>query len=52
MSSEKHVAGYLRDEDWKLWKIAVRKYKIGQSKLLKEIVHSWLFSNKLSLEEK
>ena len=52
MPSDKRVVAYLNDEDWILWQLAVKKYKLDKSKLLKEIIHSWLFSNKLQLESK
>ena len=52
MSSEKRIVAYLEDEDWELWGEAIEKYKIGESKLLKEIVHAWLFQNKLQLTAK
>jgi hypothetical protein len=52
MPSEKRIVAYPEDEDWELWKKAVKKYKIGDSKLLKEILHSWLFQNKLQLQDK
>jgi len=42
----------LCDEDAKLFKKAVEKYEMDKSPLLKEIIHAWLFSNKLKLEEK
>ena len=42
------------DEDHELFLKAVEKYGVGKSELLREIVHSWLFDNKLNLldEEK
>ncbi len=52
MSSNKRVVGYLEDEDWELWEKVLKKYKIKKSKLLREIIHSWLFANKLELEDK
>ena len=42
----------LTEDDAKLFEKAVKKYGIGDSKLLKEIIHAWLFANKLKLEEK
>ena len=42
----------LTEDDSNLFEIAVKKYGVGESKLLKEIVHAWLFANKLKLEEK
>jgi len=32
--------------------INIKKYGIGDSKLLKEIIHAWLFANKLKLVER
>jgi hypothetical protein len=51
MPSDKRIVAYLEDEDYELWKKAVKKYKLDKSKLLKEIVHSWLFSIKLQLKD-
>jgi len=42
----------LSEEDAELFEKAVKKYGIDKSKLLNEIVHAWLFANKLKLEEK
>ncbi|HJX50034.1 MAG TPA: hypothetical protein VJ438_01090 [Candidatus Nanoarchaeia archaeon] len=50
MSSTKRIVAYLEDEDWKLWEQAVKKYDMDKSKLIKEIIHAWLFSNKLQLK--
>lgn len=52
MPSNNGVTVYLDNEDKELFKKAVKKYKIGDSKLLKEIIHAWIFANKLKLEEK
>jgi hypothetical protein len=52
MPSKNGVMVYLKKEDKILFEKAVRKYKMNQSELLKEIIHAWLFSNKLKLEEK
>lgn len=52
MPSDKRIVAYLEDDDWKLWENAIKKYKMDKSKLLKEIVHAWLFANKLQLESK
>ena len=52
MPSNKRIVAYLEDEDWKLWENAVKKYGMDKSKLLKEIVHAWLFQNKLQLQNK
>jgi hypothetical protein len=52
MPSEQGVTAYLDEGDKELFEIAVKKYKLGQSKLLKEIIHSWLFANKLQLKNK
>jgi hypothetical protein len=52
MPSKKRIVAYLENDDWRLWGRAIKKYKIDKSKLLKEIVHSWLFANKLPLEAK
>jgi len=42
----------LSDEDAILFKKAYIKYKMDKSALLNEIIHAWLFANKLKLEEK
>jgi hypothetical protein len=42
----------LKEEDARLFEKAVKKYGMKRSALLKEIVHAWLFANKLSLEKK
>lgn len=52
MPSEKRIVAYLEDEDWELWKKAVEKYEMDKSKLLREIIHAWLFANKLQLQNK
>lgn len=50
MPSNKRIVAYLEDDDFSLWENAVKKYGMDKSKLLKEIVHAWLFSNKLQLK--
>ncbi len=52
MPSENGVMVYLDKEDKRLFEKAVKKYKTKNSKLLKEIIHSWLFSIKLQLQDK
>ena len=52
MPSNNGVTAYLEEEDKGLFEKAVKKYGIGDSKLLKEIIHAWLFANKLKLDEK
>lgn len=42
----------LKEEDSKLFERAVKKYSMKKSALLNEIVHAWLFANKLKLDEK
>lgn len=42
----------LNEDDAKLFEKAVDKYGLKESTLLNEIVHAWLFANKLKLEEK
>ena len=49
MPSENRVTTFLTDEDKKLFDRAKKLYGIGQSELAKEIIHSWLFANKLHL---
>ena len=50
MPSERRITIYLEKEDFKLFKIALKKYKKDDSKLGREIMHMWLFNNKLQLE--
>lgn len=50
MTSKNRIVGYLEEEDHKLFKVAEEKYKIKESELFREIVHAWLFSNKLQLK--
>ncbi len=52
MTSEKRIVGYLSDKDYDLFQIALEKYDIKQSKLIQEVVHAWLFTNKLQLNQK
>ena len=52
MASKKGITVYPTDEDFELFKIACKKYKMGDSELLKEILHAWFFSNKLILRAK
>ena len=49
MPSERGVTAYLDKEDKELFDRAAELYGIGDSKLAKEIIHAWLFSNKLHL---
>lgn len=49
MASKNGVTAYLKDKDKELFEIAVKKYDMEKSDLLKEIIHSWLFNNKLLL---
>ena len=46
------VMVYLKEEDKKLFNKAVKKYKMGQSEILKKIIGNWLFENKLQIEQK
>ncbi len=50
MASERQVKTVLSEEDYPLFRNALSKYKITESELLREIVHAWIFSNKLNLE--
>ena len=52
MPSKSGVTAYLGKEDKELFEIAEKKYKMGKSELAKEIIHQWLFNNKLKLVEK
>jgi hypothetical protein len=51
MPSKNRIVGYLMDEDYELFKIAEEKYEMTESGLVKEIIHAWLFSNKLQLKK-
>lgn len=50
MPSNNGFMVYLDKEDKLLFEKAVKKYDIGNSELLREIIHSWLFSNKLQIK--
>jgi hypothetical protein len=52
MTSTKRITTYLTNEDFELFKIALKKYDLKDSGLLREIVHTWLFNNKLNLRKK
>lgn len=52
MVSENRIVAYLNAKDKELFDEAVDLYEIGESELLREIVHSWLFSNKLQFKKK
>lgn len=52
MPSKSGITAYLEKEDLKLFEKAVEKYGIGQSALIKEIIHAFLFQNKLQIETK
>lgn len=51
MPSEKKVFGVLLNGDYDLFKIALKKYDTGESELVREIIHAWLFANKLQLKK-
>ncbi len=52
MPSKRGVAAYLNEEDFDLFEKAVKLYGLDKSELIKEIIHSWLFNNKLHLRFK
>jgi hypothetical protein len=52
VTSDKRIVAYLENDDWELWERAVKEYGMDKSKLLREIVHAWLFANKLQLKTK
>ena len=51
MPSKRRIVAYLESDDWDLWQKALEQYAMDQSKLLKEIIHAWLFNNKLQLKD-
>ncbi|MBS3077843.1 hypothetical protein J4233_06295 [Candidatus Pacearchaeota archaeon] len=51
MPSDRQIKFTLKQEDFDLFNKALEKYVMNKSKLLQEIVHAWLFSNKLKLIE-
>jgi len=51
MTSENRIVGYLVKEDYELFKTAKKRYDMKESQLVKEIMHTWLFSNKLQLKK-
>jgi len=52
MPSKTQVKTVLFGDDYPLFIKAVEKYGTTEPELLREIIHAWLFSNKLSLLEK
>ncbi len=52
MPSKNGISVYLTKEDKILFEKAVKAHNIKKSKLLKEIIHAWLFSNKIQIEAK
>lgn len=52
MPSENRIQIYLSNEDKELFDKAVELYEMGDSELAREIIHSWLFGNKLQLKKK
>lgn len=52
MSSKRQIKTVLLEEDYYLFRNAITRYKATESELLREIIHSWIFSNKLNLKNK
>ena len=52
MPSERQIYTYLKGDDWELWLKALAKTDMKKTDLLREIVHCWLFSNRIQLEGK
>ena len=52
MLEDSLTSTYLCPEDKRLLQKAEKLYELKESELVREIVHSWLFNNKLLLEEK
>jgi len=50
MPSNRQIKGVLLKEDFELFKMAMEKYDLEQADLMREIIHSWLFANKITLE--
>ncbi len=46
------ISTYLNDEDYRLFKIAMKKYGMKQAEFCRQIIQNWLFNNKLLLKEK
>lgn len=49
MPSKNPVTTYLGNEDMKLLETAEKLYRMGESELVREVLHNWLFNNKLQL---
>jgi hypothetical protein len=49
LSSKRRVTTFLNEEDFDLFCKAVKAYHCKDSKLAREIIHAWLFANKLQV---
>ncbi len=50
MPSDRQVKAVLPKEDFRLFHEAMEKYDLEQPELLREIVHSWIFSNMICID--
>lgn len=50
LSSKRRVTAFLNEEDFKLFSDAVDAYGGTDSALAREILHAWLFANKLQVQ--
>ena len=51
MPSKNQICFVLKEDDLNMLKKAIKKYKLGQSELVRKIISNWLFENKLNLEK-
>ena len=50
-AQKRKITTYLSPEDFELFKSAIKKYGTKQADLARDILHAWLFNNKLQLLE-
>jgi hypothetical protein len=50
-TQKRKITTYLSPEDFELFKSAIEKYDTKQADLSRDIIHTWLFNNKLQLLE-
>ena len=52
MTSKCRITVNIKKEDVDLFQEALKKYDIGKSELIGELIHTWLFNNKLHFDKK
>jgi len=50
-TQDRKVTTYLSPEDFRLFEVATKRYAMKPAKLVRDVLHSWLFDNKLKLQE-